>query len=228
MQTTSVEQAQAWALELFSEPNVAQFWIPRRNFVQAVRTQDSISFTRTDEGLYGLAIGPHPIIPAQWNRFSVFKTVPKALTETCTLTGQWAAYARTTEPGTNSPDIRQLADEVWIKGFLETHAPESSVLPGNPEIREWVGIAHEDEVVAIAAITEWESGECMISSVGTAAPFRGQGFAKKLMNAVIHRAFNLGYSRLGLAVMSKNLPARAVYEAVGFVEMGDFRYFERD
>ncbi len=228
MRTTSFEQAQEWALDLFGDPNVAQFWIPPQNFLQAVRNDDSISFTRSDEGLYGLALGVDPIIPTEWNRFSVFRTVPKLLTESCTVKGQWAAYARSTEPGPSTLDIRALSDDEFIKEFLETHAPESSVFPGNPEVREWVGIWSDEEVAGIAAITQWESGECMVSSVATATAFRGQGYAKKLMAGVVGRAFTLGYSRLGLAVMSKNRPARAVYEAVGFKEMGDFRYFERD
>ena len=79
----------------------------------------------------------------------------------------------------------------------------------------------------MACLTQWESGEKMISSVATAVHLRGEGYAQRLVAGVVRNAFDLGIERVGLAVMSENLTARKVYEKVGFTLMGDFNYFER-
>ena len=228
METTSHRQALAWASEIIGSPNVAEFWIPEANFVSAARTPDSVSFTRSDGGLYGLGLGPNPIISPDWQKFSIFQMAPLASGADLEPKARWAAYVIQSRVCQTAIPIARIEDNAIIKDFLEQHAPDSSVFPGNPEILFWVVIKTlDDQIAALACLTQWESGEKMISSVATAVHLRGEGYAQRLVAGVVRNAFDLGIERVGLAVMSENLTARKVYEKVGFTLMGDFNYFER-
>ena len=228
METTSHHQALAWASEIIGSPNVAEFWIPEANFVSAARTLDSVSFTRSDGGLYGLGLGPNPIISPDWQQFSIFQTAPLASGTELEPKAQWAAFVIESRVCQTAIPVARIDDDAIIKDFLEQHAPDSSVFPGNPEILFWVVIKTlDDQIAALACLTQWESGEKLISSVATAAHLRGEGYAQRLVAGIVRNAFDLGIERVGLAVMSGNLPARKVYEKVGFTLMGDFNYFQR-
>lgn len=228
METTSHRQALVWASEILGPTNAAEFWIPEANFVSAAKTSDSISFTRFDGGLYGLGLGPNPIISPDWEKFSILQSVSLASGADLGLKAQWAAYAIESQACQTAISMGRINDDAFVKDFLEHHAPESSVVPGNPEILFWAVIKTlDDQIAALACLTQWESGEKMISSVATAVHLRGQGYAQRLVAGIVRNAFDLGIERVGLAVMSGNLPARKVYEKVGFTLMGDFNYFER-
>jgi RimJ/RimL family protein N-acetyltransferase len=228
VETTLHQQALAWATEIIGSPNVAEFWIPEANFVSAVRTLDSVSFTRSDGGLYGLGLGPNPVISPDWQRFSISQSVQWEVSPDLKLTTRWSAYVIESRHCQTAIPVARIDDDAIINDFLEQHAPDSSVFPGNPVILFWVVIKSlDDQIAALGCLTEWESGEKIISSVATAAHLRGQGYAQRLVAGMVRNAFDLGINQVGLGVMSENLPARKVYEKVGFTLMGDFNYFER-
>jgi predicted GNAT family acetyltransferase len=112
---------------------------------------------------------------------------------------------------------------------LKAHAPNSSVWPGNPELVFWAGTRNESgELIAVGAVTMWETGQKVLSSVGTAENERGKGLATKLVSEMVAKSNKLGFPRLGLAVRADNIAAKRSYEKVGFVLCGEFTIFERD
>jgi len=225
--TSSYEEAMEWALELYGELNVPRVWIPQRAFVEAIRTGDSLSFTRTtSEGLFGLAIGPVPHIPSEWIRFALPQDLDSYLTSAFTPQHHWQTHAFATREV--SYEIEPLEDDEFILAFLESHAPDSSAKPGNPEIQFWGAVRNpEGEIAAIAAITQWESGEYMLSSVATHTDMRGLGYAQKVCAGILGLAYDRGIERIYLVVISSNVPAIRAYKKVGFQEIGKFVTYSR-
>ena len=224
--------AMKWADEIMGSPNIAHPWIPQDRFIEAIRSGQNLSLTRRDKGIFGIGFGPDPIINPEWTHFSLDKRVPKERTLDFTLSGRWTGYSIETNKCAADETVEELSNEQALAenlgAFLTEHAPDSSTLPGNPEVIFW-GIIRDGagELAALAAIVQWESGAKMVSSVATRTDMRGQGLAQRLMRGVVRMSFDRGIERLNLAVFTQNLPARAVYERVGFTHMGDFNYFER-
>lgn len=50
--------------------------------------------------------------------------------------------------------------------------------------------------------------------------FRGQGLGRRLMEAAIRKAKEHGYLQVELEVVSSNIPARKLYESLGFRKQG--------
>jgi len=229
--TSSFTQAMAWALELCGELNVPRVWIPEKAFVEAVRDGQSLSFTRTtDKGLFGLALGPTPILLSTWNEFALPQGSDPSLTRSHTMHHNWETHAVKTKSQSYEIEplegLEGLEADVFIADFLDTHAPNSSARPGNPEIEFWGCVRNpEGEIAAIAAITEWESGEKMLSSVATHTDMRGQGYAQKVCSGVVGLAYDRGIERIHLVVLSENTPAIRAYANIGFELVGKFTSF---
>ena len=226
-ETTDHAVAMQWAHELLGTPNVAVPWIPRDMFVSAVRSPGSLALTRQDKGLFGFGLGVNPEINPAWTHFSLPKSLPREITESFPLKGQWSAYSIDTELCAHELAVEELIDTTGIESLLNIHAPDSSTYPGNPEVIFWAGIHGDDgELIAVAAVVRWESGAKMISSVAVHTDRRGEGLAQRLVKGAVRMAHDRGIDRLNLAVFTKNESARAVYEKVGFTCLGDFLYFE--
>lgn len=216
-----------WARQLLGEPNVPQVWIPEIAFVDAVRDGENISFTRkTNDGFFGLAIGPRPILLTEWNEFAIPQGVDPSLVEGFTFHDNWETHA--IEVTSRSYEVEPLEDDEFISEFLNTHAPQSSAKPGNPEIQFWGCIRNDDgDIAAIAAITQWESGEYMLSSVATHTDMRGQGFGQKICAGLLGLSYDRGIERLNLVVLSSNTAAIKAYSRIGFHLIGKFASYSR-
>ena len=229
-QTTSYETAMQWAEQLGLAPAVAHAWFPEAKFITATKRENSLSLTRASEGSYGIGLGENPWINPEWTKFSLPQDFDRGQTSQFTLQGQWAAY--NVKPYVIS-DVTPLEilpgqRDKEIKKFLEVHAPESSVFPGNPEILWWCAVVGEqNQINGIAAITQWESGAYLISSVAVDTGKRESGIGTELMKSVIASSFNHKLPEIILAVYSKNIAARKLYEKVEFTLLGEFNYFER-
>ncbi len=225
--TTSFQEAMEWAREVSGELNVARVWIPEKAFVNAVREGESISLTRsTPDGIFGLALGKDPILLPGWNEFALPQGSSPSLTDGMKFHDNWQTHAITTR--SQSYEIEILEDEDFVTAFLDAHAPKSSARPGNPEIELWGSVRNADgEIAAIAAISEWESGEKMLSSVGTHTQMRGQGFAQKVCAGLVGLAYDRGIERLNLVVLSSNTSAISAYTKIGFQLVGKFASYTR-
>jgi ribosomal-protein-alanine N-acetyltransferase len=58
--------------------------------------------------------------------------------------------------------------------------------------------------------------ECEILNVAIDLPYRGLGFAEKLIRTVVTAVMKLGLKRVILDVRKSNLPAIHLYQKVGF------------
>ena len=229
IESTDYALAQKWAIEIAGDPNQAQMIIPEDGFIKAVRNSNSVSLTRVDEKLFGLGLGVNPPIDSSWERYTVERKVDTTDFTDSTPLVELDIYSIDTDKFAGSSVNFDVYDEKEISDFLTAYAPNSSVWPGNPEVVFWAGTRNESgELIAVGAVTMWESGQKVVSSVGTAEHERGKGLATKLVAEMVTKSNELGFARLGLAVRADNIAAKRAYEKVGFVLCGEFTIFERD
>ncbi|GDX23869.1 hypothetical protein LBMAG10_05340 [Actinomycetes bacterium] len=229
IESTDYALAQKWAIEIAGDPNQAQMIIPEDGFIKAVRNSNSVSLTRVDEKLFGLGLGVNPPIDSSWERYTVERKVDTSNYVDSIPLLDLDIYSIETRLYENSPMAVEIQGDTEISDFLKAHAPNSSVWPGNPELVFWAGKRNQSgELIAVGAVTMWETGQKVVSSVGTAGHERGKGLATKLLAEMVAKSNELGFARLGLAVRADNIPAKRAYEKVGFVLCGEFTIFERD
>jgi ribosomal protein S18 acetylase RimI-like enzyme len=228
--TTNFDEALAWAEEVMGELNVPRVWIPRSRFIRASRHGNHLSFTRESrDGEFALSTSLDLPIEDSWNEFVLPQSIDKA---TVLARGNlrfedgWETHAIHARSFGVSSEV--IEDPATIESFLQEHAPRSSARPGSREIDFWVAVRTPDgEIAGVAAITHWESGETMLSSVGTHSQMRSLGYGKKVVEGALSVAYDRGYDRINLVVLSDNLPAIKVYERVGFSLLGKFNTFTR-
>ena len=229
LESTDYALAQKWAIEISGDPNQAQLIIPEDSFVKAVRNSNSVSLTTMDEKLFGLGLGINPPIDPKWKRFTIERKAVTGNFEGAQSVLDLDIYSIETRLYENAPIAVEIQGDEEISDFLKAHAPNSSVWPGNPELVFWAGIRNDSgELIAVGAVTMWETGQKVLSSVGTAEHERGKGLATKLVAEMVAKAHDLEFPRLGLAVRADNIAAKRAYEKVGFVLCGEFTIFERD
>ena len=229
VESTDYALAQKWAIEIAGDPNQAQLIIPEDRFIRAVRNSNSVSLTTMDEKLFGLGLGINPPIDPKWKRFTIERKAVKSNYEGAESVLDLDIYSIETSLYENSPLAVEIQGDTEISDFLKAHAPNSSVWPGNPELVFWAGIRNDSgELIAVGAVTMWESGQKIVSSVGTAEHERGKGLATKLVAEMVAKAHELEFPRLALAVRADNIAAKRAYEKVGFALCGEFTIFERD
>ena len=229
VESTDYALAQKWAIEIAGDPNQAQLIIPEDSFIKAVRNSNSVSLTTSDEKLFGLGLGINPPIDPKWKRFTIERKAARSNYEGAESVLDLDIYSIETSLYENSPLAVEIQGDTEISDFLKVHAPNSSVWPGNLELVFWAGIRNDSgELIAVGAVTMWETGQKVLSSVGTAEHERGKGIATKLVAEMVAKAHELEFPRLGLAVRADNIAAKRAYEKVGFALCGEFTIFERD
>jgi predicted GNAT family acetyltransferase len=182
-----------------------------------------------DEKLFGLGLGINPPIDPKWKRFTIERNAVTSNYEGAQSVLELDIYSIETGLYENAPIAVEIQGDEEISDFLNAHAPNSSVWPGNPELVFWAGIRNDSgELIAVGAVTMWETGQKIVSSVGTAEHERGKGLATKLVAEMVAKAHELEFPRLALAVRADNIAAKRAYEKVGFDLCGEFTIFERD
>ena len=73
-----------------------------------------------------------------------------------------------------------------------------------------------DELVAGYIVYWLMLEECEILNLAVDLPYRGLGFAEKLVRSVVSASMKLGLKRVLLDVRKSNLPAIHLYQKVGF------------
>ena len=212
--------------KFYADSPFFETWVPREKFLSAeIDGQGNISIGREDEGIYGIAVGPAPAIPAEWKNFSLDSRGIAALPQGFKAVVEWDCHWAPTKFG----DVvaAQQSTDNEIAAFLKVHAPDSSVFPGNDEILQWVEIYEGEELAAVAALCRWESGRVVISSVATRSDLRGRGLGKQLMEKCLIAGHQLGEKYLSLGVRHENESAQRLYRATGFTLMHNFTYCER-
>ena len=211
---------------VFPNSPFLETWIPRQKFLSAeFDGAGSISISREDRGIYGVALGPNPTIGEDWKSFSIESGSIDRVPATFTLHDEWDCYWAPTIEG--EIDQSNSVSDGDIEAFLRSNAPKSSVYPGGKEIIQWVQILDGARLIAVAALCRWESGRVVISSVATDAELRGKGLGKELMRKTLISGHHLGEKSLSLGVMHQNESAQRLYSAMDFRKMHNFSYFER-
>jgi uncharacterized protein len=93
----------------------------------------------------------------------------------------------------------------------------------------WVGFA-AGQIVAVATLFGVVGGSGQVGGIFTAPEYRRRGLSRGILNEVMRdcRA-RLGLERLVLFTAESNTPARALYESLGFRQVGEFGlFFARD
>jgi ribosomal-protein-alanine N-acetyltransferase len=86
-----------------------------------------------------------------------------------------------------------------------------------PYSRFWVITDDETDEAVAGYIVFWVMGEeCHLLNLSVGQAFRRQGFAKRLLQALVREALRLACTKVWLEVRRSNGPAIALYESVGF------------
>ena len=224
--TNDFDAAHAAYVNTYPNSPFFETWVPREKFVSAtLDSEGNFTISREDDGIYGIALGPNPVIPADWKNFSMESRGIAQLPQEYKSIVEWDCYwAPTTEGELVAP---ALASDEEIEVFLKEHAPDSSVFPGNDEILQWVEVRDQGELAAIAALCRWQSGRVVISSVATNTSLRGRGFGKALMGKCLDAGRQYDEKYLSLGVRHLNESAQRLYASTGFGLMHNFTYCER-
>ena len=95
-----------------------------------------------------------------------------------------------------------LESEMNLKGFV------GLVLEENGEILGYVG-----------ASTILDEGN--IDVIAVAPSMRKKGYGKLILSELLNKLFSNGITKVFLEVRRKNLPARSLYENLGFITIGE-------
>ena len=230
--TFDYDEASRWAKEICGEPNFLQFWFPKSQFLSAECGEGWISATRRDrDSSYGMAIGKNAKLNPEWGHFSISRFADQSLVDTSKYVNdaQWDAYVIKTDAFASYEPLENMNSPKYfdeINGFLEENFPDASVKAGNPEVVAWPVLRDEDgEILAIGALSKWESGGLAAQSITVSSNQRGKGIGRRFMEGFISSAFHLGYKELCLGVMYENEPAKRLYESLGFVNVDRFYHY---
>jgi len=72
---------------------------------------------------------------------------------------------------------------------------------------------------------ETQSGEFYLDSIGILPGFRGCGIGRRLLSAMMDKAFSAGHKRVGLLVDYDNPDAERLYVSMGFERVGTKEFF---
>lgn len=121
----------------------------------------------------------------------------------------------------------ESSNDLEIANFLRSHAPKSSVWPGNEEVLFWGEIREQGLLVATGALVRWRTGQTMFASIATHSDYRSKGLAQKLVSQMLGNASRSGVTHIGLGVFSANASAKRAYEKVGFLLVGEFTSYQK-
>ncbi len=76
----------------------------------------------------------------------------------------------------------------------------------------------EDDIVAMGALGKVDDNTAEVKRMRVEPSWQGKGIGKLILGQLIHRAKELGYSRLILDVAEKQKIAQHLYESLGFKE----------
>ncbi len=218
--TEDAQRALSWATSLYGEASPFHFFTVPERFGGATRVDDTIWLTvERDEG-FGMSAGPAAGPLRAWRTCLIIDSSLGDRAQELRLRSNWDFYTRRTED--LDADVEVVTDAPAITALLERDAPRSSVWPGAESVVEWYGIFDGATLSAVAALTRWRSGYHVVSSVATAADYRGQGLARRVMRGVVTEAHARGVTWLGLGVAHSNRVAHNVYRDTGFVERARF------
>ena len=201
-------------------------YAPAHRFIEAVVTETNLSFSVRDEdgSIFAMALGENPVL-LQADRIATSRGIVMDR-DLYKHRADWDFYSIDTDGFALFDQATESKDDLGIKQLLETHAPNSSVWPGNEEVIFWGELREGSELVAAGTLVKWRTGEVMFASIATHADFRGKGLAQTLVKQMLSSAANKGIGHVGLGVFAGNIAAKKAYEKVGFKLIGEFSSYQ--
>ena len=201
-------------------------YAPSHRFIEAFVSTTSLSFAVKDEdgSIFAMALGSDPVI-LNCDRLATSRglTVDAKGFE---HRADWDFYSIDTDAFAALESADTGNDSEEISAFLNTHAPDSSVWPDDPEILFWGQKRIAGELVALGAIVQWRTGQVMFASIGTHLDHRSKGLAQQLVREMLARVAKLGVAHVGLGVFAGNISAKRAYEKVGFQLVNEFSSYQ--
>ena len=109
------------------------------------------------------------------------------------------------------------ADGPALEALLDAASPRTSVRPGSPLVRRWLGVRDRDgALLACAADTSAVTGVGHLSGIAVHPGARGQGLGKVVTAALARRQFAEGCDVVTLGMYADNDAGRALYDSLGF------------
>lgn len=221
-QTTDHEEAVAWTRDIAGTPNVAEIWVPQRGFIKAVRRLGSVALTRQDGSVFGIVIGPDPLIDPSWQRIALPRNLPASHTEGLVPLSEWDVFTGSTTLAPTTVTSEPIYELDEIASFLTLHAPDASTPADSDEAQLWFGMRHGAQLIAVATIARWESGAHMLSSVAVHRDHRGRGIGRQLARDALFIGRHNDIAHICLAVRHGNSAAIAAYRAAGYHTIGEY------
>ncbi len=202
-------------------------WIPKNRFIEILYSKSGISMFRDDSTPIAFAVGSNPPLRENWKRMNLERGASSLGAIDALERSDWETYFYEVPKKTLSFQDSLDREDLEIEEFLKEHAPKSSVFPGHKEILEWIRVDQDNELVGVAALCRWESGEHVIASVATHSKLRGRGIGRAVMKQALAVAQRHSIERLCLGVNSDNPSAIDLYEKAGWSPLYKFTYILR-
>ena len=201
-------------------------YAPSHRFIEAFVSTTSLSFAVKDEdgSIFAMALGNNPVI-LNCDRLATSRELivdAKGFEHRA----DWDFYSIDTDAFATLESAEIGSDSEEISAFLNTHAPDSSVWPDDPEILFWGQKRIAGELVALGALVQWRTGQVMFASIGTHLDHRSKGLAEQLVREMLARVAKLGVAHVGLGVFAGNISAKRAYEKVGFQLVNEFSSYQ--
>ncbi|MET0625584.1 MAG: GNAT family N-acetyltransferase [Pyrinomonadaceae bacterium] len=122
--------------------------------------------------------------------------------------------------------FKEYEEATGVDLCFQNFAEELAALPGGyepPAGRLILGYV-EDEVAGCVALRRLEEGVCEMKRLYVRPAFRGTGLGRKLAEAVIGEAVEIGYERMRLDTLPQMSAAIAMYRTLGFREIEAYRF----
>jgi len=122
--------------------------------------------------------------------------------------------------------FQEYAQSLGVNLCFQNFEQELAGLPGHyapPEGRLLLA-EYEGLLAGCVALHKWESGICEMKRLYLRPAFRGKGFGRKLAEAIIAEARNIGYQRMRLDTIEPIMKdAVEMYRKLGFREIEPYR-----
>lgn len=230
LKTHDFQQASQWANQKFGEPNFLTYWFPRSQFLEAEGGDGWLSATRRDSGaIYGMAVGANSEINPDWTHFSISRYANQAQIDSALFKkdGEWDAFFIKTEPFSHIPPLENMKDSLEVvEKFLEKNFPDASTRTDSEEVISWSALRNDEgKLVALGALSIWESGGLAAQSITVDKEERGKGYGRAIVEGMISTGFHLGFNSLCLGVWFYNSVAKSLYESIGFTRVDSFIHY---
>lgn len=202
-------------------------YAPEHRFIEAVVKPEGFSFSVNDENgsIFTMALGANPVI-LDGDEIATSRGLEMD-PEKFLLQDSWDLYSIDCAGFDELDPADESSNDLEIANFLRSHAPKSSVWPGNEEVLFWGEIREQGLLVATGALVRWRTGQTMFASIATHSDYRSKGLAQKLVSQMLGNASRSGVTHIGLGVFSANASAKRAYEKVGFLLVGEFTSYQK-